>query len=85
MSLGKTVGKAFVHVQHTVDNVATWGFAKLEKASKEQSKEAEVKTGKAAVVKKYLRKGAGFLGETGSEYYQEYEKLKQKQKKKASK
>ncbi len=82
MSLGKPVGKFFAHVQHTLDNVASWGFSKLQQASKQDSSGTQEQSGKVAVVKKFLRKGAGILGEAGTSYFEEYEKLKQHQRKK---
>ena len=79
MSLGKPLGKFLANVQHTVDSVVTWGFEKLEKAGEEQPKAPPPAT-KLDKAKHWLRRGAGVVGEFGSSYYHEYERLKQREK-----
>ena len=79
MSLGKPLGKFLANVQHTVDSAVTWGFERLEKSGKEPPKAPPPVT-RVDKAKHLLRRGAGFVGEFGSSYYHEYEKLKQREK-----
>ena len=63
------IGMGLALVQDTTDRVVAWGFSKLKDVEKD-SKPSENKIINAA------KKTGGFIGETGSEYYKAYEKLK---------
>lgn len=73
-SVPQHLGKGFAHFQNGVDEVLFWGFSKLKKSSayKKPPQNKGVKI---------VRNIGGFLGEMGSEYFEEYEKLKQKKRK----
>lgn len=62
-------------VQDTMDRAFAWGFGKLKKVSKEPDK-TENK------VLKVSKKVGGFIGDTGAEYYKEYDRLKSSRKEK---
>lgn len=69
------MGKGFAHLQDGFDQISAWGFNKLKKVDS-APKEDEHEIVKAS------RKVGGFLGELGSEYYNEYERLKKDRQKK---
>ena len=72
------VGSGLAHVQNTVDEVADWGFKKMNElgAKPVKSKKSEKK-----VVTNARRAGhfaLKFLGSTGEAYFEKYGELKRK-------
>lgn len=63
-------GKGIAHIQDGFDQAFDWGFKKLKKIEEIPPKENEHQ----AI--KITKKIGGFIGELGSEYYKEYEKIK---------
>lgn len=76
--ISHVVGDSFAHLQNTIDNVANWGFVKLQKAGLQK------KGNNSGRLERAGRKIAGFLGEAGTEYYKKYDELKQKKEKKGT-
>ena len=71
------LGKGCAHIQDGLDQVVDWGFKKLKKLEETPPKKDEHEFLKAT------RKDGGFIGELGTEYYKEYEKIKHERSKKA--
>ena len=75
MKTSRVIGKILAFFQDTIDRIISWGFGKLKSVDKDIDK-TENK------VLKVTKKIGGFIGETGSEYYEEYDRLKANRKSK---
>lgn len=73
----RKIGTVLAKVQLLVDDVFEFGFKKLKifGSKNKAPKNPETLTEKAA---DFAQKSAGFVGEVGSSYYEEYQKLKAK-------
>lgn len=73
----RKIGSALAKVQLLVDDIFEFGFKKLKVFGKKSptTLPPETLTEKAADI---AQKSAGFIGEVGSSYYEEYQKLKAK-------
>ena len=74
-SVARVIGKGYAHVQHGMDRVVEWGFARLKEQGDTQSDEAKTVSEKAASVGRGV---LGFLGTLGDTYYKTYGDLKKK-------
>ncbi|MBL4694917.1 hypothetical protein JKY72_06135 [Candidatus Gracilibacteria bacterium] len=74
-TVAKKIGTGLAKLQSLFDDLLDSGFRKLKKEGKKKVKKDDSPKGK---VKKGLRKTAGFLGEMGESFYDEYEKIKAK-------
>lgn len=72
-SIARVIGKGYAHVQHGMDRVAEWGFARLKEQGNVQPSKAKTVTEKATSVGRGV---LGFLGTLGDAYYRTYEELK---------
>lgn len=70
------LGSALAHVQDGVDQLVSYGFKKLKTSGKSKVKKSD------SVLKKSMIKTADFLGEAGTSFYQKYEEIKEKRRKK---
>jgi hypothetical protein len=71
----ETIGRGLAFIQDAVDRTVAWGFGKLKNVNKDAEKEENK-------IIKVARQAGGFIGETGSEFYKEYERLKSLRKEK---
>ena len=71
----RVIGRSLAFVQDTIDRTISWGFGKLKSVDKDIDK-TENK------VLRVTKKIGGFIGEAGSEYYKEYDRLKTSRKSK---
>lgn len=82
--VAKGLGKGLAHFQGVVDNVLGFALKKLKKVGEqekenEKSEEAVQDDSVKGKVLSGVKKAAGFLGETGSTFFDEYENIKAKQ------
>ncbi len=70
------LGSVLAHLQDGVDQVVALGFKTLKNAGNTKVKKDD------SPLKKTLSKTADFLGEAGSSFYEKYEEIKEKRKKK---
>ena len=78
-SLTVLLGHACAYVQHGMDKVIEWGFAKIKEAGEMEPQRAAADGDSNPYLRnaaKAARKALGFLGTAGSAYYEKYEQLK---------
>lgn len=68
------LGQVLAHVQDGVDQVVAFGFKSLKASGSQKPKKND------SSLKKTWLKAAGFLGETGSAFYDTYDELKKRRK-----
>lgn len=74
--LADGLGSAFAYLQHGMDRVIGWGFARMRDVKIDQQQRE-----KRGVLGRLLRMGKGsvkFLGDAGDAYYRKYEDLKRR-------
>ncbi len=80
-SMAALIGRSFALVQHGMDKVIAWGFAKMQDVPKED------RTLENPTLRKAAKAGRGvlrFFGGMGKAYYEHYEKLKADEQQKES-
>lgn len=75
-SPAQKLGSVLAHVQDGVDQLVAFGFKKLRQSGTKNLKPSDSPLKKTAV------KTAGFIGEAGSSFYQKYEEIKERRRKK---
>ena len=75
-NLASLLGRSYAYVQHSLDIATSWAFEKLSSVSSSAKKESEHPVTKA------LKNLGTFVGEAGSSFYDEYERLKEKRRQK---
>lgn len=78
--IASQTGEVLAYVQHTLDVFTQWGFAMLRIAAKERGRKEAVSSRRPllTIARSTGRKMLKFLGDSGSAYYETYEKLKAK-------
>jgi hypothetical protein len=74
--ISSLIGKGFAHIQDGFDRVCVWGFDKLKKVDTKTAPKNENQIVHGA------RKVGGFVGEVGTEYFEEYKNLKKEEEEK---
>lgn len=77
MNFAKQIGKGLARFQAFADEVLDFGFKKLKSFSKTKTETPETDDLKSSLLKG-LKKTAGFFGETGETFFNEYERIKAK-------
>ncbi len=79
--MASLLGRSFALIQHGMDRVIEWGFAKMQEVPKED------KTFENPTLRKAAKAGRSvlrFFGGMGKAYYEHYEELKADAKRKSS-
>lgn len=76
-TLASLVGKSAAIVQHGLDKVIEWGFAKIKETSDTSEKRiSKIKNKHLSRAAKIGRVSLRFLGEAGQAFYRTYDELK---------
>lgn len=75
-TLAEVVGGGFAVVQHGIDKVVSWGFAKMKDVQQNTNPEADIANPHLKKAAKIGRGLMGFIADTGQAYYKSYEEIK---------
>ncbi len=75
IKVARTAGKGLAFVQDTIDRTVAWGFGKLKDVNTDTKRDENK-------IIKVAKQAGGFVGEMGSEFYKEYDRLKADREKK---
>ncbi|MDD5056052.1 MAG: hypothetical protein PHZ00_07360 [Candidatus Peribacteraceae bacterium] len=78
-NLATFLGRSYALVQHGMDKVIEWGFARMQDVSKEKEQEPAAEPERSTLLHGIAKTGRGvirFFGVAGKSYYRYYEELK---------
>lgn len=76
------LGMVLAYFQDAVDGLMGWTFGKLKDIEDEAEKNDEEGSKVLVTVKKFGKKTLSFIGEVGESFYENYEEIKKKRKRK---
>ena len=74
----KLLGRAGAHVQDSLDQVADWGFKKIQEAGAQPKRKKKHRNPYVATVASVGKGALHFVGSVGNAFYSEYDSLKKK-------
>ena len=79
-SCSTILGYGLAHVQNTIDTVCDWGFQKMREAGNQPVAKKKSEKKVVATAKRGVKSTLRFLGSAGEAYYDRYEELKARKK-----